>query len=230
MASAPDRAATAFVVTDSTAVFVVVSELPAGVEPIRLYENYLTTFAINQFDAAVKFELIDYQRQAAAEVLKRLARGRHDWRGYGARSAFALSAMTGSRQDGHRHGGDRGAAVRFGRPRRRSGPEGAVPVGYRRSGTQPADTQQDARGIGPALAEPAAGPARRLLHEPTLPNSKVYFLNIQQLGRNAAFASKAGDSLRTKTGWEIIGDTITSGTDRLYVVVDEAHRGHESHR
>ena len=38
----------AFIVTDSTAVFQqVVRELPSDVEPVRLYENYLSSFEIN---------------------------------------------------------------------------------------------------------------------------------------------------------------------------------------
>lgn len=52
VASAPDTAAIAFIVTDSATAFAsVASDLPAGVEPVRLYENYLTTFAINQVEA-----------------------------------------------------------------------------------------------------------------------------------------------------------------------------------
>lgn len=45
----PDSARTVFVVTDSASTFAGVAEaLPVGVEAVRLYENYLTTFAINQ--------------------------------------------------------------------------------------------------------------------------------------------------------------------------------------
>jgi len=44
----------------------------------------------------MRYELRDYQRDAALEVLNRLGRGRDDWRRYGARSSFALSAITGS--------------------------------------------------------------------------------------------------------------------------------------
>lgn len=52
VASTPDTATTAFIVTDSATAFAsVVSDLPAGVQPVRLYENYLTTFAINQVGA-----------------------------------------------------------------------------------------------------------------------------------------------------------------------------------
>lgn len=45
----PGSATTVFVVTDSASVFAgVASELPDGLDVVRLYENYLTTFAINQ--------------------------------------------------------------------------------------------------------------------------------------------------------------------------------------
>lgn len=45
----PDTVSTVFVVTDSASVFAgVAGELPDGLDLVRLYENYLTTFAINQ--------------------------------------------------------------------------------------------------------------------------------------------------------------------------------------
>ncbi len=49
VAELPNLASVVFVVTDSPATFAgVVEALPANVEAVRLYENYLTTFAINQ--------------------------------------------------------------------------------------------------------------------------------------------------------------------------------------
>jgi len=49
VAALPDDAKTVFVVTDSAAVFAGVADsLPADLAVVRLYENYLTTFAINQ--------------------------------------------------------------------------------------------------------------------------------------------------------------------------------------
>lgn len=43
-----ESASTAFIVTDSQATFAgIASELPASLDVVRLYENYLTTFAIN---------------------------------------------------------------------------------------------------------------------------------------------------------------------------------------
>ena len=45
----PASATTAFVVTDSQAIFAGVNaELPDHLEVVRLYENYLTTFRINE--------------------------------------------------------------------------------------------------------------------------------------------------------------------------------------
>jgi adenine-specific DNA-methyltransferase len=45
----PDTVTTAFVVTDSTSVFSsVAAELNSGVDAVRLYENYLSTFVINR--------------------------------------------------------------------------------------------------------------------------------------------------------------------------------------
>lgn len=49
VAALPGSATTVFVVTDSAAVFAAVAEqLPPGLDVTRLYENYLTTFAINR--------------------------------------------------------------------------------------------------------------------------------------------------------------------------------------
>jgi adenine-specific DNA-methyltransferase len=43
-----DHVRTVFIVTDSPSIFAAVaSELPAGIEAVRLYENYLSTFALN---------------------------------------------------------------------------------------------------------------------------------------------------------------------------------------
>ena len=44
----PESASTVFIVTDSQTTFAgIASELPSGLDVVRLYENYLTTFAIN---------------------------------------------------------------------------------------------------------------------------------------------------------------------------------------
>lgn len=44
-----DEATAVFVVTDSQTTFAgIASELPGALDVVRLYENYLTTFAINR--------------------------------------------------------------------------------------------------------------------------------------------------------------------------------------
>lgn len=172
----------------------------------------------------MKFELIDFQREAASEVLKRLARARDDWHIHDSRSAFALSAMTGSGKTVI------AAAViealLFGSAD--LGVEADPRATFLWVTDDPALNRQT-RNKMMAASDLLTGSHLEILHdkyfEPTLKPGKVYFLNIQQLGRNAAFANVAGDSFRSKTGWQIIGDTITSYATDLYVIVDEAHRG-----
>ena len=71
----PESATTAFIVTDSSTTFAqIAGELPGHLDTVRLYERYLTTFAINT-GASMKYELLDYQREAAIGCLKRLRAG-----------------------------------------------------------------------------------------------------------------------------------------------------------
>jgi adenine-specific DNA-methyltransferase len=52
VATSPETATTAFIVTDSVTGFAAIaSELTFGIEPVRLYENYLTTFMFNRADS-----------------------------------------------------------------------------------------------------------------------------------------------------------------------------------
>src|SRR3954469_14192213 len=44
----------------------------------------------------MRYDLFDYQREAAIQVLQSLARGQRDWDDYKSLSAFALSAITGA--------------------------------------------------------------------------------------------------------------------------------------
>lgn len=172
----------------------------------------------------MKFDLIDYQREAALDVLKRLARAQNDWHGFGARSAFALSAMTGSGKTVIATAVIE--AMLFGSAD--LGIEADPRAAFLWVTDDPALNRQT-RNKMMAASDLLSGNQLEILNdgyfEPTLKPGRVYFLNIQQLGKKASFANVAGDSFRSKTGWEIIGDTIKSGTTDLYVVVDEAHRG-----
>jgi type III restriction enzyme len=51
----------------------------------------------------------------------------------------------------------------------------------------------------------------------------IYFLNTQKLGKSSNL-TKRGD-LRTYTIWETLENTARNKSDRLYIIIDEAHRG-----
>lgn len=51
----------------------------------------------------------------------------------------------------------------------------------------------------------------------------VYFLNIQKLGKEKGLVTRGDD--RTYTIWETVSNTVATRPGKLFVVVDEAHRG-----
>ncbi len=61
-----------------------------------------------------------------------------------------------------------------------------------------------------------------------LEDSHIYFLNTQKLGK-ASNLSRHSDS-RQYTIWETIENTAKSKPDRLYFIIDEAHRGMQGHQ
>lgn len=56
-----------------------------------------------------------------------------------------------------------------------------------------------------------------------LEDGHIYFLNTQKLGKNSNL-TRHGDT-RHHTIWETLGNTAREKSDRLYFVIDEAHRG-----
>ena len=54
-------------------------------------------------------------------------------------------------------------------------------------------------------------------------DGNIYFLNTQKLGKSSNL-TKHGDS-RTYTIWETLSNTVREKSDRLYFIIDEAHRG-----
>lgn len=57
----------------------------------------------------------------------------------------------------------------------------------------------------------------------TLDDGNIYFLNTQKLGKSSNL-TKHGDG-RTYTIWETLRNTAREKADRLYFIIDEAHRG-----
>ena len=56
-----------------------------------------------------------------------------------------------------------------------------------------------------------------------LEDGHIYFLNTQKIGKDKNL-TKAGDN-RTYNIWETLGNTVYKKSDRLYFIIDEAHRG-----
>lgn len=56
-----------------------------------------------------------------------------------------------------------------------------------------------------------------------LDDGNIYFLNTQKLGKGSNL-TKHGDG-RTYTIWETLSNTVREKSDRLYFIIDEAHRG-----
>ena len=62
--------------------------------------------------------------------------------------------------------------------------------------------------------------------QPILDDGKIYFLNTQKLATSSNL-TRHSDS-RQNTIWETLRDTIEQKGDRLYFIIDEAHRGAKS--
>jgi type III restriction enzyme len=72
------------------------------------------------------------------------------------------------------------------------------------------------------------GPAELLVigtafDEETLTSGRLYFLNIQKLGKGSNLVER-GDA-RTYTIWQTISNTIARSPQRFFLFIDEAHRG-----
>ena len=61
-----------------------------------------------------------------------------------------------------------------------------------------------------------------------LEDGHVYFLNTQKISRSGKLTQHSDD--RQYTIWETLDNTIRNKSDRLYFIIDEAHRGAKSKR
>ena len=59
-----------------------------------------------------------------------------------------------------------------------------------------------------------------------LEDGHIYFLNTQKISRNGKLTQHSDD--RQYTIWETLDNTIENKADRLYFIIDEAHRGAKS--
>lgn len=170
----------------------------------------------------MRYELRDYQREAATDVLRRLTQSRRDL-AEGERSSFALSAITGS-----------GKTV-----------IATAVVEALIFGSTDLDTEPDPRVTFLWITDdPALNRQTRLRMEDsselltswTLPEideafqdeflapGRVHFLNTQKLSKSSRLA-QSGTNAREFSFWEILRNTILGGQTDLIMVLDEAHRG-----
>lgn len=61
-----------------------------------------------------------------------------------------------------------------------------------------------------------------------LEDGKIYFLNTQKISKSGKLTRHSDD--RQYTIWETLDNTIQNKSDRLYFIIDEAHRGAKSKR
>ncbi|MCI8515212.1 MAG: DEAD/DEAH box helicase family protein [Lachnospiraceae bacterium] len=61
-----------------------------------------------------------------------------------------------------------------------------------------------------------------------LEDGRIYFLNTQKISRSGKLTQHSDD--RQYTIWETLDNTIQNKSDRLYFIIDEAHRGAKSKR
>ncbi len=171
----------------------------------------------------MRYELMDYQREAAILVLERLRLGRDLWASSKMGSSFALSAITGAGKTVI------AAAV--------------VEALIYGSSDLGADADPNASFLwitdDPALNRQTRNKmldASDLLLpntlieiddgflEEELGTRKCYFLNTQKLSRSSRLV-QSGTNQRQMSFWEILSKTIKGGRSNLYVILDEAHRG-----
>jgi hypothetical protein len=171
----------------------------------------------------MRYELRDYQRDAALEVLKRVRRGRRDWRELGERSFFALSAITGS-----------GKTV-----------VATAVIEALLFGSTDLDTDADPRisflwiTDDPALnrqtrarmndASELMTPMSlvevdELFPDADLAPGRVFFLNTQKLSKSSRL-TQSGTNNREFSFWDILRNTIRGESTDLVLILDEAHRG-----
>lgn len=171
----------------------------------------------------MRLELLDYQTEAAFDLLQRLRRAKDDWEHHQSLSAFALSAVTGA--------GKTVVATAVIEALLHGSAELGVDADPRATflwvTDDPALNRQTRNKM--LLASDVLAPNRLLVLgngylDRELRPGRVYFLNIQQLSRSAGFAH-GGRNLRQHSGWDVIGNTIRAEDRDLYLVLDEAHRG-----
>lgn len=171
----------------------------------------------------MKFELREYQRQAATDVLRNLRRAFGNYREESVRSSFSLSALTGA-----------------GKTVIATAVIEAILNGSSEMGTDPRpDTTflwlTDDRALNAQTRDRMLQASDRLavgqlniidstFDQAEFDPGKVYFLNTQKLSSSTSYVKSKVDA-REHSLWDTISNTAKSQRTDLVLILDEAHRG-----
>ncbi|MDE0420876.1 MAG: DEAD/DEAH box helicase family protein [Gammaproteobacteria bacterium] len=186
----------------------------------------------------MRYTLKDYQEEAVAEVLKRLAWARDDWHQRRSPVAFSLTATTGAGKtvmaaaviEALFHGNP---AYDF------DSDPGAVVLWFTDDPSLNEQTRFRLMDASDRLTHSRFVVIRNTFNRATLQAGKVYFLNRQKLSKKSLLVRGApGDSVpgtqrdllpmpdaRAFTLWDTLANTIAEEGRTLYLILDEAHRG-----
>jgi hypothetical protein len=170
----------------------------------------------------MRYELRDYQRDAAIEILKRLRTSLRDL-GDGERSSFALSAITGSGKTVIATAVIE--ALLFGSTDLEADPDPRVSFLWITD--DPALNRQTRARMFDAselMTSFALREVDEAFQDADLAPRTVYFLNTQKLSKSSRLA-QGGTNAREFSFWDVLRNTIRGGQTNLVMVLDEAHRG-----
>jgi hypothetical protein len=171
----------------------------------------------------MRYELRDYQRDAALEILKRIQRARRDWAEDRDASSFALSAITGSGKTVMATAVIE--ALFFGS--NDLGTEADPKVAFLWITDDPALNRQTRARMDDASELLASGLLREVddaFCDRDLTPGRVYFLNTQKLSRTSRLVQSRKDA-REFSFWDVVRNTVLGDRTDLIMVLDEAHRG-----
>ena len=185
----------------------------------------------------MRYSLKDYQEDAVADVLDRLARARDYWHRWKSRVAFSLTATTGSGKT------VMAAAVIEalfdGNPDHDFDPDpGAVVLWFTDDPSLNEQTRFRLLDAADRIARSRLVVIENFFNQEKLEPGKVYFLNAQKLGKNSLLVRGPSEGhqesaqpqmpmpdARAFTMWDTLANTIADERLTLYLILDEAHRG-----
>ena len=186
----------------------------------------------------MRYTLKDYQEDAVADVLARLARGRDDWHRWRSLVAFSLTATTGA--------GKTVMAAAVIEALFDGNPEydfdsdpGAVVLWFTDDPSLNEQTRFRLLDAADRIAHSRLVVIENTFNQAKLEPGKVYFLNRQKLGKKSLLVRGAPEDspvraqrdllpmpdARAFTMWDTLANTIADEHLTLYLILDEAHRG-----